>query len=182
MARRLGVQAKLKVGRSDDPLEVEADDVAQRALDDTAVTEPRTGQGPGAASRLQRAGGASSAASAEAAGVGGVLRSPGEPLAGGTRSFFEQRLGADLSAVRVHTRAEAAASADALGARAYTVGSDLVFGRASISPRPRPGGGCSRTSSFTSSSSAASEPPSSATTRRTHRQPLRSRSSSTTAR
>ena len=134
VARRLGVQAKLEVGRSDDPLEAEADDVAQRALGEAPVTEYRTGPGSRPATRLQRAGGSSSAASAEAAGVGGALRSPGEPLPGGTRSFFEQRLGADLSAVRVHTRAEAAASADALGARAYTVGSDLVFGAGEYQP------------------------------------------------
>lgn len=40
----------------------------------------------------------------------------------------------DFSQVRVHTGAEAARSADALGARAFTVGSDIVFGRGQFEP------------------------------------------------
>lgn len=40
---------------------------------------------------------------------------------------FEQSLGTDLSAVRVHTGAESAAAASAVGAKAYTVGNDIHF-------------------------------------------------------
>jgi hypothetical protein len=42
---------------------------------------------------------------------------------------MEPRLGRDLSGVRVHTGPEAARSAEAVGARAYTVGKDVVFGQ-----------------------------------------------------
>jgi hypothetical protein len=56
-----------------------------------------------------------------------VLRSAGTPLSPDARAFFESRFGQDFSLVRVHTGARAAASARALGARAYTVGHDIVI-------------------------------------------------------
>ena len=56
-----------------------------------------------------------------------VLNSPGKPLDAETRAFFEPRFGRDFSQVRVHTDAKAAQSARAVDARAYTVGSDVVF-------------------------------------------------------
>lgn len=60
--------------------------------------------------------------------VGVTLRSPGEPLDAGTRTFFEPRFGHDFSKVRVHTGARAAESARGLNAMAYTIGRDVVFG------------------------------------------------------
>jgi hypothetical protein len=57
-----------------------------------------------------------------------VLRSSGQPLDAGTRAFMEPRFGHDFSKVRVHTDAKAVESARAVQARAYTVGSDVVFG------------------------------------------------------
>ena len=47
---------------------------------------------------------------------------------GASRSFFESRFGYDFGSVRVHTGAEAARSAREIGARAYTVGSNIVVG------------------------------------------------------
>ncbi len=59
-----------------------------------------------------------------------VLRSPGRPLDAGVRNDMEHRFGgADFGNVRVHTDSKAADSAEAVNARAYTVGSDLVMGR-----------------------------------------------------
>jgi hypothetical protein len=58
-----------------------------------------------------------------------VLRSSGEPLDRSARSFFEPKFGRDFSNVRVHRDAIAAESADAVDARAYTVGSHVVLGR-----------------------------------------------------
>jgi hypothetical protein len=53
----------------------------------------------------------------------------GEPLDAGTRTDMESRLGADFGDVRVHTGSRAHASAAEVGARAYTVGNDVVFQR-----------------------------------------------------
>ena len=67
------------------------------------------------------------------------LGGPGRPLDGATRDFFEPRLGSDLSRVRVHTGERAAASAASLGARAYAVGSEVVFGAGEYAPRTAAG-------------------------------------------
>lgn len=63
-----------------------------------------------------------------------VLRAPGQPLDIGTRSFMESRFGHDFSQVRVHTDAKAGASAQAVDALAYTVGSNVVFGPHQYAP------------------------------------------------
>jgi len=56
-----------------------------------------------------------------------VLREPGQPLDAATRSFFEQRFRYDFSQVRIHADSRGAESADAVGARAYAAGPDIVF-------------------------------------------------------
>ena len=68
-----------------------------------------------------------------------VLRSPGQPLDVATRAFFEPRFGHDFSAVRIHTDAKAAESAQAVNALAYTVGQDVVFGAGQHAPEANVG-------------------------------------------
>ena len=63
-----------------------------------------------------------------------VVRSPGAALESDTRSEMEARLGHDFSDVRVHTDGEAAASAKAVQAQAYTVGNHVVFGEGNYQP------------------------------------------------
>lgn len=64
-----------------------------------------------------------------------VLRSTGRPLDATTRTFMESSLGHDFSQVRIHTDAQAAASARAVAAQAYTVGDHLVFATGRHEPR-----------------------------------------------
>jgi hypothetical protein len=66
--------------------------------------------------------------------VGRVLDGPGHPLDTATLSNFQNSFGHDFSSVRVHTDERAAASAAALSARAYTIGSHVVFGRGEYAP------------------------------------------------
>jgi uncharacterized protein DUF4157 len=63
-----------------------------------------------------------------------VLRSPGQPLDAATRAFMEARFGHDFGRVRVHTDAQAAESAQAVNALAYTAGRDIVFGAGQYTP------------------------------------------------
>ncbi|MGW5472333.1 eCIS core domain-containing protein [Streptomyces chartreusis] len=70
-----------------------------------------------------------------------VLRSPGHPLPSDTRAFFEPRFGQDFSGVRVHTDVTAAESARAVQAKAYTVGSDIVFAHGTYAPESPVGRG-----------------------------------------
>lgn len=68
-----------------------------------------------------------------------VLRSPGRPLDSGTRADMELRFGHDLSRVRVHTDEDAARSANAVNALAYTVGQDVVFSAGQYAPETSAG-------------------------------------------
>jgi len=66
--------------------------------------------------------------------VNEVLSSSGRSLDAATRAFFEPRFGHDFSQVRVHTDAQAAESASAVNAHAYTVGPSVVFGEGQFAP------------------------------------------------
>jgi Domain of unknown function (DUF4157) len=57
-----------------------------------------------------------------------AIASPGRPLDPETRAVFDERFGYDFSRVRVHEGPRAASDAASLGALAFTVGSDIVFG------------------------------------------------------
>jgi Domain of unknown function (DUF4157) len=56
-----------------------------------------------------------------------VGKGGGAPLDDSVRSDMEGRFGQGFGDVRVHTDAKASASAESVGANAYTVGSDIVF-------------------------------------------------------
>jgi len=67
------------------------------------------------------------------------LNGRGEPLSGSVRDFFEPRFASDLSHVRIHTDAHAAGLADAIDARAFTVGQHIAFGAGEYSPQTNAG-------------------------------------------
>jgi Domain of unknown function (DUF4157) len=119
------IQAKLAVGQVNDPLEHEADRVADQVV---RMPAPNTLAAPRAAV------GAPSVVQ-----VHEVLRSPGQPLDVATRAYFEPRFGRDFSGVRVHTGAAAEQSARDVNARAYTVGRDLVFDAGRFAPGTQEG-------------------------------------------
>jgi hypothetical protein len=58
----------------------------------------------------------------------------GQALDPGVRADMQHRLGADFSGVRVHRGAAAEQAASSLDARAFTVGSDVVFGAGAYDP------------------------------------------------
>jgi hypothetical protein len=63
-----------------------------------------------------------------------VVGSTGRPLEPDVRGDMEARLGADFGDVRIHDDSAASASASAVNAHAYTVGSNVVFQRDSYDP------------------------------------------------
>ncbi len=155
---------KLAVGAVNDPLEVEADSMAERVVSGMARAGPVSkggtqtlrrkcscgGSGHGAGEgecescRQKREGGLNRKAAGPAAAeapqiVHDVLRSPGHPLDSGMRSLMRPRFGFDFSGVRVHTGAHAAESARAVNALAYTVGRDVVFGDGQYRPNTADG-------------------------------------------
>lgn len=125
--RRL--QAKLQVGATNDPFEEEADRAADKVM---RAREGAVSRAPAPILSREAAGGAGEAAVGAGGGeapaiVHEALAGPGTPLDAATRQTMSEGLGHDFSGVRVHTGTLADASARAVGARAYTVGADVVF-------------------------------------------------------
>ena len=149
---RPGVQRKLVVGSANDPAERAADRTAdavmamagpgpraaaQSGATDSADTIRRKCQGCGESEdeMVRRKPASSAATAAPAAAPPAELGlGAGSPLPAAERAFFEPRFGRDLSSVRIHTDAAAGQSARSLDARAYAVGSDIVFGRGEYRP------------------------------------------------
>ena len=115
-------RAKLQVGQPNDQYEREADQVAENVM--RAADGKSTGIHTGHKA-VQRQ--CTDCAGERAPGSGKALSSA-------LRAYFEPRFGADLGGVRLHTDAQAAASAQALHARAYTWGQDVVFGPGEYKP------------------------------------------------
>jgi Domain of unknown function (DUF4157) len=141
---RSPVHRKLGIGAVNDPLEFEADAIADHVLNASPPRNTKPGSDAAAVSSQSIADGlrrkpvrAASPASATAEAppiVHEALRSPGRPLDAPGRSFMETRLGHDFSGVRVHADATAIASARTVNALAYTVGRDIVFGAGQYQP------------------------------------------------
>jgi hypothetical protein len=55
------------------------------------------------------------------------LKGGGQPLPSNQRRFFESRMGHDFSGVRIHTDSKAADTAQAIQAKAFTSGNNIVF-------------------------------------------------------
>lgn len=85
--------------------------------------------------RIQR-----KAAQKDAARNAQIPASGGAPLTSDVRARMEGALGgADLSAARVHTGGDSAQAAAELGARAFTTGHDVHFGRGEFAPGTKEG-------------------------------------------
>lgn len=105
-------------GRANGAAVLAAGSVVALGIDDIAALQRHIGN-----DALQRALDGGRSPVLDVVGHGG-----GSPLAPDVREDMESRLGADFSDVRVHTGGTAASSAAAVGAHAYTVGRDVVFG------------------------------------------------------
>ena len=95
------------------------------ALDADALLGLQRSAGNGAVAQLMED---------ERSPVHDVITSSGRPLDGDVREDMEGRLGHDFSDVRLHDDTAAAASAQAVNAHAYTVGSHIVFQRDTYDP------------------------------------------------
>lgn len=126
-----GLQRKLAIGVSNDPLEREADRVADQVL--AMPTNSSIGKTP---PRIQRFTGQSTGQSDTApASVDRVLASSGRPMEPVLRQDMEQRFGQDFSQVRVHSGSAAEQSTRDVSAHAYTAGHSIVFGAGQFAPR-----------------------------------------------
>ena len=151
VSRLLGrspVQAKLVVGPSGDRFEQEADRVAAALMSDGVV--PRISSTvPGTTQPMCDAceGEMLSAKGDGAVPLGDIderavakNRQGGKSLPETSKRRFESALGRDFGSVRVHDDRDADRSARRLGARAYTVGEDLIFRSGQYAPETERGG------------------------------------------
>jgi hypothetical protein len=128
--KKMGLQRKLTIGASNDPMEQEADRIA-----DQVMATPGHGLIRSAPVKIQRFTGNPSGQTAEVpASVERVLASPGRPLEPALRQDMEGRFGYDFSQVRVHTGGAAEQSAEDVNASAYTVENNVVFGAGQFVP------------------------------------------------
>jgi hypothetical protein len=124
------LQAKLSVGPVDDPLEHEADRIAEQVL---ASDKPEAARATPV--RVQRASGQGAGpVSTVPLSVERTLAGSGRPLEAPVRSDMEQRFGHNFLDVRVHADAEAQGSARDVDALAFTAGRHIVFGAGQYSP------------------------------------------------
>jgi Domain of unknown function (DUF4157) len=122
--KKSGLQRKLTIGASNDPLELEADRVA-----DEVLAAPAHSTAGGIPPRIQRyMGQATGDVDTAPASVNRVLSSAGRPLELAIQQDMGQRFGHDFSQVRVHSGSDAEQSARDVNANAYTVGHNVVFG------------------------------------------------------
>ena len=109
----LAKQIKPLVQRQTEPMDEEEEE-------EMLQTKTTSGQPPTVSSRLQNRITA--------------LQGGGQPLSQSERAFFEPRFGADFSQVRVHSDSQAAETASAVNARAFTLGRDVVLGAGQYQP------------------------------------------------
>ena len=129
--KKMGLQRKLAIGASNDPLEQEADQVMAASGHSAVNTTPL---------RIQRfTGQASEGANAAPDSVDRVLAGSGRPLDPVLRQDMEQRFGHDFSRVRVHTDSAAEQSARDVNANAYTVENNVMFGAGQFAPNSNEG-------------------------------------------
>ncbi|MGD9535598.1 MAG: DUF4157 domain-containing protein [Alphaproteobacteria bacterium] len=141
------LQAKPRIGRSDDPLEREADRIADQVVGGHDAV-PAVSVAPTAtigrmcaecaaeeeADEIRMKGVEGKAAGTDAARAASALSGTGTPLPPGLRAYFEPRFGRDFSDVRLHTDGASGTAAEAINARAYTLGPDIAFASGHYAP------------------------------------------------
>jgi hypothetical protein len=153
LSESLPIQLKLSVGAVNDPMEHEADAMADKVMrmpetsfiqrcscgdrdDEHVRLKPLTGQiSPFIQAKSDGTGPVSDSVSGRIkSSMGG-----GSPMQSNTKSFMESRFGTDFSDVKVHTGDYATQMSNELNAQAFTVGSDIYFNSGKYAPEASDG-------------------------------------------
>ena len=143
------VQRKLSVGAADDPLEKEADDMADKVMRMPNPEPISFSSSKNVINRkcsecekeveLQKKESNGEAVSTAPSIVQDVLSSPGRSLDTDTRSFMEPRFNYNFNNVKIHDDDLAAKSASSINALAYTSGNNVVFNTGQYNTKSDPG-------------------------------------------
>ncbi len=139
------VQPALSIGAVNDPLEKEADLMADKVMrmpergliqrKCTDCEEEDKVQRKPLASFIQKKGAQGGmVASDSVSNRINSSRGKGKRLSKSTKSFMENRFDTDFSNVNIHTGSEATNMSRDLGAKAFTVGNDIYFNKGQYSP------------------------------------------------
>ena len=147
--QRLPTQCKLSIGAVDDPLEHEADAMADTVMRmpepnfiqrKCAHCEEEEAQRKPLASFIQKKESATSNTTSDATHTQiQATRGGGSAMSGNTKSFMESRFGTDFSNVRIHSGGYASQLSKELNAQAFTVGNDIYFNAGKFSPESSEG-------------------------------------------
>jgi Domain of unknown function (DUF4157) len=148
--QKTAIQFKLAIGAPDDPLEHEAD-----AMADTIMRMPEQNfiqrkcaeceeeekvQRKPLASFIQRKGSSAGTVASDAiSNKINASKGSGSNMDSHTQSFMQSRFGADFSDVKIHTGNESTQLNRELGAKAFTVGNDIYFNEEQFNPNSSEG-------------------------------------------
>ena len=142
------IQCKLTIGAANDPLEHEADRMADRVVHSTSpasflqtkcsnchqendqVNTKLVSAAPAANANLNGGDTVSDAISQKLVGN----RDSGSAMPADTRSFMESKFQTDFSGVRIHTSEPAVQLSQHLNAQAFTVGNHIYFNQGKFAP------------------------------------------------
>ena len=133
-----GIQFKLSIGAIDDPLEDEADamaDTIMRMPEKSFIQrkcahceeEEKVQRKPLASFIQRKQTGSSNIAGNAITNQINSTKCSGSAMNATTKSFMESRFGADFSNVNIHTGSYALQLSNQLNAQAFTVGNDIYF-------------------------------------------------------
>ncbi len=147
------IQPKLSIGAVNDPLEHEADAMADKVMGMQAIPFVPAGSAGGIqrkcagceeeeqvqckslASFIQRKESpAGTVTSDTVANKINASKGSGSSMDSNTGSFMQSRFGADFNNVKIHTGGEAIQMNRELGAKAFTVGNDIYFNKGQYNP------------------------------------------------
>jgi hypothetical protein len=132
------LQPKLALNHPGDRYEQEADRLAEQVMRMPAPAVQRQVEPEEEEEAVQASPISGQAAHADLSpaleGQINALHGGGQPLDPGVRAFMEPRFSHDFSRVRVHSGARAAQAAQALNARAFTLGHEVFFGAGQYAP------------------------------------------------
>jgi hypothetical protein len=145
-ANNIVIQRSLAIGAVNDPLEHEADAVADKVMRMPANNfiqrkcpgckdEEDKAQRKPLASFIQKMGNDSGTKASDSVSQRiNSTKGSGSNLDSGTKSFMESRFGTDFSGVKIHTGDYAVQMSQELNAQAFTVGSDVYFNSGKYNP------------------------------------------------
>ncbi|MGB3073944.1 MAG: DUF4157 domain-containing protein, partial [Chitinophagales bacterium] len=140
------IQCKLSIGAPDDPLEYEADAMAdkvmrmpeqnfiQRKCTDCKEEDDHIQRKPIASFIQRKESSGGMVASDAVSNIISCSKGGGHRLDSNTQSFMQNRFGVDFSGVKIHSGTESVQMNRELNAKAFTVGSDIYFNEGQYNP------------------------------------------------